>query len=399
VTAWHSFLARILARAYFNRITLLFPERLPASGPVLYLGLHRNGAVDGFVYASVLPRATFLISTQLRKSLLGRLIFSGIEVVRRKDEGDPKANEEALGRCREHLTSGGALVVFPEGTSTLGPRHLPFKSGAARILCDTLATGGPITVVPLAITYEAPASFRSNVEVAVGPGIPTDLPDSMTAEDRLCEMRRRMTIALEETGVNVDSEATQEKIQKLAYASTLATPRSYHQSLKTFEKAIPGPIERDWVELEPQLRGRTLLTHQGIPLFPMKHAWLYVLALFVTGPLVVAGGLVNFVPLLGAWLAGRTFADAPNVVSLWRILVGVPLVFLWMAGVLAASILLHQPLAFGAYLLLTLVAGWLYYRVKKLSVAVVNLILHPGLRSRMLAFRETVLEALAHAGA
>jgi hypothetical protein len=212
-------------------------------------------------------------------------------------------------------------------------------------------------------------------------------------------MRRRMTVALEEVGVNVDSEATQEKIQKLAYASTLATPRSYHQSLKTFEKAIPGPIESNWIELEPQIRARTLLTHQGIPLFPMKHAWLYVLALAVTGPLVVAGGLVNCVPLLGAWLAGRTLADGPNVVSLWRILVGMPLFFLWMAGVLAGSILLHQPLAFGAWLLLTLVAGWLYYRVKKLSVAVVNLILHPGLRARMLAFRESVLEALAHEAA
>jgi hypothetical protein len=131
----------------------------------------------------------------------------------------------------------------------------------------------------------------------------------------------------------------------------------------------------------------------------MKHAWLYVLALAVTGPLVVAGGLVNLVPLLGAWLAGRTLADGPNVVSLWRILVGMPLFFLWMAGALAVSILLHQPLAFGAWLLLTLVAGWLYYRVKKLSVAVVNLILHPGLRARMLAFRESVLEALAHEAA
>jgi hypothetical protein len=350
--------------------------------------------VDGFVYSSVLPRATFMISTQLRKSILGRLFFGGIEVVRQKDEGDPRANEEALARCRDFLKSGGQLVVFPEGTSTLGPRHLPFKSGAARILLDYLATGGPITVVPLAIVYEAPSSFRSNVEVVVGPPVPTDLPESMDEHERRGELRRRIGVALEDLGINVESEAIQEKIQKLAYASTLGSPRSYYRSLKSFEKTIPEKIENEWRALEPELDRRKLFFHQGIPLFPMKQAWLYGLMLLLLGPVVLAGGIANVLPLLGGWLAGKALADEANVITLWRILVGVPLFFVWVLGLGAASVVLGHVLFFGLYLVLTLAAGGLYYRVKKLAVAVGNLSLHPRLRPRMLAFRSTVLEEL-----
>src|SRR5437773_8087506 len=75
---WYHGFHRICNRVYFARVTVLHPERLPKTGPVMYLGLHRNGAVDGFIYNALLPRAVFLISTQLRRNPLGRLFFSGI---------------------------------------------------------------------------------------------------------------------------------------------------------------------------------------------------------------------------------------------------------------------------------------------------------------------------------
>ena len=69
---WYRGLHRFCTWVYFARVTVIYPERLPAAGPVLYLGLHRNGAMDGFVYHSLLPRARFLISTQLRRNPLVR---------------------------------------------------------------------------------------------------------------------------------------------------------------------------------------------------------------------------------------------------------------------------------------------------------------------------------------
>ena len=393
---WHRLLARALTRVYFNRVTVLNPERLPRAGPAFYVALHRNGAVDGFVYSSILPRASFLISTQLRKSLIARLFFSGIEVARGKDEGDRSANAEALARCRELLQAGGQLAIFPEGTSGLGPRHLPFKSGAARILLDCLDRGVVPPVIPLGISYESPWSFRSNVEIVVGAPISTDLSGVTGPRERLRLLKGRVEAALEEVGVNVDTPAYQERIQALAYASTLATPRSYHRSLKALESAIPEPVRQEWDALEPELRGRSMLRHQGVTLYPMKHRWLYALLLLVFAPITLAAGVANLPPLLGAWIAGRVFPDAPNVVSLWRILVGAPLAALWVAGIAAASLWLGQPLLAAGYAALTLAGLWLYYRVRKLAVAVGNAVFHPALRTRMLGFRDILLKALPH---
>ncbi|MCX6929023.1 MAG: 1-acyl-sn-glycerol-3-phosphate acyltransferase, partial [Verrucomicrobia bacterium] len=150
---WYRFFLRLMTRVYFARLTLLHPERWPQKGqPVLYLGLHRNGAVDGFVYYRLLDEPVFLISTQLTRGWFARLFFHGIALARKKDEGDRQENEAAMGRCVEHLQTGGALFVFPEGTSSLGPRHLPFKSGAAWLILDYLERGGPpLQIIPVGI--------------------------------------------------------------------------------------------------------------------------------------------------------------------------------------------------------------------------------------------------------
>jgi 1-acyl-sn-glycerol-3-phosphate acyltransferase len=70
---WHRICHRLCAWIYYERITVLYPERLIKEGPVLYVGLHRNGAVDGFIYHQAVPRGVFLISTQLRRHFFSRL--------------------------------------------------------------------------------------------------------------------------------------------------------------------------------------------------------------------------------------------------------------------------------------------------------------------------------------
>src|SRR5207253_5350070 len=134
----------------------------------------------------------FMISTQLRRHLIGRLFFTGIEVVRDKDEGESGTNIEALNHCMKLLRTGGALFVFPEGTSTLGPRHLPFKSGAARILATYLESGSPIQVVPLGITYECPCAFRSRVEVVADGPVGPELAGTPPPVGRLQELQAQL---------------------------------------------------------------------------------------------------------------------------------------------------------------------------------------------------------------
>src|SRR5262245_37038199 len=193
---WYSCWHRLLTSLYFSRITLLHPERLPRRGPIFYLGLHRNGAVDGFVYRRVLRDPVFLISSQLRRSWLARLFFCGISVHRSNAEGELAENEAALQTCLELLRGGRELFIFPEGTSSLGPQHLPLKSGAAWLLLEHLQSGGPpIQVIPLGIHYECPWAFRSRVEVVVGEPISTVLPTDASKLACLKLLKRRFQSA------------------------------------------------------------------------------------------------------------------------------------------------------------------------------------------------------------
>ena len=144
---WYCVCHWLCVRIYFERLTVLHPGRLPAGGPTLYVALHRNGAVDGFVYHQVLPHSIFLVSTQLLRGFFARLFFCGIPVARKHDEEDHSQNDDALRQCAQLLANGGELVVFPEGTNSLGPRHLPFKSGAVRIALDALSVKESLTLL------------------------------------------------------------------------------------------------------------------------------------------------------------------------------------------------------------------------------------------------------------
>lgn len=392
---WRRWFYRLITAVYFQRVALLNPERLPKSGPVLYLGLHRNGAVDGFVYDRVLCAPVFMISTQLRKSLLARLFFDGIAVTRAKDEGDHAVNDGALRQCLDQLRADGELFVFPEGTSSLGPRHLPFKSGAIWLLLDYLENAkAPLRVIPVGIHYECPWAFRARVEVAIGAPISTELPAEASRLEKLKTMKRRVQCALEQVGINVPSSEYQETIQAFAYVATLGTPRSYFKSLKAMESAVPENILEQWRALEPELRAAKLWFHQGVPLVPAGPLVLYLLALIITGVLTLAAIAVNLPPFLGGWFAGKKFPDNRNVISLWKILVGMPIFILWMVLLTLILLLLGKVWWLAAYGAVTWLGLKGYYRFKKVAVAVHNGFRHPALRARMLAFHKTVLELL-----
>jgi 1-acyl-sn-glycerol-3-phosphate acyltransferase len=393
---WYAGLHWLCARIYFEEITVLHPEHLSGTGPTLYVGLHRNGAVDGFVYQQVLPRAIFLISTQLLRSFFARLFFHGIAVARKGDEEDRGQNDGALRECLQLLRGGGELFVFPEGTSSLGPRHLPFKSGAARVALDALERGIPLRVVPLGIHYERAWAFRSKVEVVIGEPVATAFPADCSSLGRLKEMKRRITTALESVGTNFPSVEAQEDAQRIANAAAAWTPHSYFSSLKSLEAGVPEPLLSHWREFTPQLAAQRLPLYQGVPLYPSGPWMLSLVLLIALGPIVLAGALVNAAPLLLGWLAARRLADSQNVIALWRILVGVPVFAVWF-GVVSLLLVLFAGWAWvPGYAFLTVAALKLLNRTKRLSVAVWNGLAHREFSPRVHEFYQSIRQTFAH---
>lgn len=387
---------RLAGLLCFNRIVVRRADVAPAQGPVLYLGLHRNGALDGIPYHRAAPRAAFMVSAQLQRSALARVAFPGIAVARGKDRRrDIRAdNGDALARCVEHLIGGGALFVMPEGTSTLGPRHLPFKTGAAHIAYKVLQRGAPLVVVPLAVNYECAWEWQSRVEVVMGTPLrfdPGECPASVAA------LHERFAAALEDVGCDFADAEAQQLAESLAYVATLGTSHTYSAALARFAAEVPPDLRREALALHDEAARRGLRLHQGVPLMPLGSAVPYWLAWLLLTPPLLAAALANLPPLLAGRWAAQKLPDDRNVVAFWRALVGLPAALLWSLAILGA---LWPTLGGGTclgYVVLSAFGVRMSYRYRKLSAAAYNALRAPDLRPRLAAFHSRVLEAFDHA--
>src|ERR1700678_2815811 len=93
-------LARLLLWVFFRRVVVVHPERLPPSGPVVYVLNHPNGLIDPLF---ILVQAGRPVSF-LAKEPLFRMFFVGtclraldaLPVYRTQDHADPKQNAQTF---------------------------------------------------------------------------------------------------------------------------------------------------------------------------------------------------------------------------------------------------------------------------------------------------------------
>ncbi len=394
---WYRLLSRLLVFLYYHRVRVLNEQLIPRSGPVLFVALHRNGAVDGYVYKSQLPRINFLISVQLRRSLIGRIFFGGIEVARKKDKtttSETADGNTAIDTCADYLRHGGELLILPEGTSDLGHRHLPFHKGAARTLAQLME--GPHSlpaVIPLGIHYEQAWAWQSDVEVVVGDAIDTSLPAKISSAEQITLLHERIAAALETLAVQAEDVEAFSRRERIAYAVTLGSKRSYFAAQKALEDGMPE-AESLTLKLEQEIlhspKGQRLWLHQGVPLVPMHHAWAYPLLFILLLPFVVLAGTLNALPLLAARWAGNRFSDARNTIALWRLLVGFPAQVIWAGLLLGLALWSHTLLLWLAYLVISIIGIKSVRRVKKLVIALHNWAFANSLREPLLVWRESL---------
>lgn len=325
---FHAAISWLVARVYYRVRTRGedgAPPRLETR-PTLYLCLHRNGAVDGWVNEWALRRwsprgALALLGANLRRNPITRLFAVGLPLARAKDRGgDPqealaarRANELAIAASLDWLKGGGSLQIYPEGTSDLGPRPLPFHRGAAHLA--GLALGalprGELLLRPALIDYAAPATPGSRVDVLVGAPLPTDdLDPHDPALTRL--LHQRIAERLHAMAFVFDDEAHQAAAR--AQANLLPDADARLARLR-------------WLAQD----ARRLGPDAGAPDLPRR---------LRAAALAAPGALLNAPLAAAAWLAARRMADGPNVVAFWRILVGLTLAPLWLAASAAAGVAL-----------------------------------------------------------
>lgn len=165
-------LLRFTLRVFFRRVGSEGLERVPAAGPVLLVLNHPNSLIDPIFLLCLAPRpVSFLAKAALFKlPVVGWLIRAAgaIPIERRQDPGaDLTKNREAFARVRARLLAGGAVALFPEGTSHSDPRLKPMKTGAARIALG-VTSNPPLRIQPVGLFYTDKQSFRSAALVYYG---------------------------------------------------------------------------------------------------------------------------------------------------------------------------------------------------------------------------------------
>ena len=270
-----------------------------------------------------------------------RLLFTGIPVIRQRDVErygmDRSSVNDPVSAGADHLSAGGDLVVFPEGTSEWQHTAGAYQRGAAKIYCRLQEAGVDVDVIPVGLFYLAPERFGTIAELWCGPAV--DLPQG-TDGPRIEREKRAHAIlseALDEVSVHCPDPQTFDIVQRRA------TDRA--ESRGVVRRVIPRRAGRRRCGAD----GRHGRCRRG----PVCRLGCLRGAGHDLGP----GGLCRdlrlrrrglaawgspstgcFAPvLLAGWLAGKK-ADARNTVSFFRSLGGSAGVVIWLVVVLAGGV-------------------------------------------------------------
>ena len=176
--------------ATFFRWRVFNAERVPLQGGVILASNHAS-FLDPPLVGSGLNRG---INYLARESLvrfpgMGALLRSWSAVPVDRDGGGAKGLKMILDR----LLSGGAIILFPEGTRTKDGKLQPARSGIGLTVIKSTAPVVPVRVFGTFEAYGRNHKFPRPHRVAVKYGLPMNF-EGLRAEAKSCDKARQKQI-------------------------------------------------------------------------------------------------------------------------------------------------------------------------------------------------------------
>jgi glycerol-3-phosphate O-acyltransferase/dihydroxyacetone phosphate acyltransferase len=264
------FLFRLTVKGYFRSIYLQGKEHIPAEGPVIFTPNHTSAFMDPILLATEIDRSLYFLARgdMFRKKFVAPILHAvHMLPIYRKDESpdDFHKNQQIFEKCFSHLSSGGAIMVFPEGLSKTERRLRPIKTGTARIALGAEELHDfnlDVKIVPVGINYSNPHHFRSDVFINFGEAITSKDYKAAYQTDSwqtVLDLTEAIKTRLEEVVVVIEDERLDRIIRQIEilYRSKLRAesepgdkaPKDFYLS-KDIVKAVEFHLKRDPKRLE-----------------------------------------------------------------------------------------------------------------------------------------------------
>src|SRR5205809_2843646 len=124
-------IVRLVTKIFFKCIEIVGWENVPRDAPVIFAVNHPNALLDPVFLLCFAPRpVSFLAKAPLfTMPLIGWFARSleSIPVYRKQDFPGGASNRMTFDKARELLKRGGAIAIFPEGTTHSDPKLRELK--------------------------------------------------------------------------------------------------------------------------------------------------------------------------------------------------------------------------------------------------------------------------------
>lgn len=204
------FLMQLTTKGFFKTISVRNKELIPARGPLMILANHPSTFMDPIVITTILKRDVYYLAKgELFKGKLASWILPKLHMIpvyrKQDDPNQMEKNKDTFKKCFEHLEKGGAILMFPEGTSITERKLRPIKTGAARIVLGAEERNNfelGVKVITIGLNYENPHRFNRTLFVNIDQPIHTKdykeayLQDNFKACAQLTEQIRTQLEAL-----------------------------------------------------------------------------------------------------------------------------------------------------------------------------------------------------------
>jgi 1-acyl-sn-glycerol-3-phosphate acyltransferase len=353
-------LFRRIVAIYFREIEVAGDVPRADAGGRLFAANHVNGLVDPIL---VLTQAPCAISP-VAKSTLWKIpglkwlldAADAVPIVRRKDDPNKsgKDNEAVFERVASHLSGGGNILIFPEGTSHNEPHLLELRSGAGRMLARAKESGAErLTFQTVALEFDARDIFRSRSLVLFGPVRSVDAiargDDPAKAitdviRDDLSELlvegatweERVLVVRVAEMFANETKDSRLEEINRIG--------RRIEEARRVLDKSLVGNIESrvsayfsalEHADADDALVVRFSRREDAARVDPARLARAAILVLVL--PLALLGAVLYWLPYQLPRFVTTRLGDDPDVTSTYKLGVGLVVYPIWAAALIAIA--------------------------------------------------------------